>query len=54
MERTLYLWRSTDERAATGAPGAAHDQHLVVLTDRDGADIVLVAQLRRVGGLLSA
>ena len=36
MEQTLYLWRNSEERFAV-------DLRLVVLTDRDGADIVLVA-----------
>ena len=39
MERTLYLWRNSEEMFAV-------DLHLVVLADRDGADIVLVARLR--------
>ena len=39
MERTLYLWCSSEERVAV-------DLHLVILADRDGADIVLVARLR--------
>ena len=30
MERTLYLWRSSEEKVAV-------DLHLVVLADRDGA-----------------
>ena len=40
MERMLYLWRSSEERVAV-------DQHLVVLADKGGAHVVLVAQLRR-------
>ena len=38
MERTLYLWRSSEKRAAV-------DLHLVALAGRDGAYIVLVVQL---------
>ena len=40
MERTLYLWRSSEKRAAV-------DLHLVALAGRDGAYVVLVVQLRR-------
>ena len=38
MERTLYLWRSYEEKVTV-------DLHLVALTDQDGAHIVLMAQL---------
>ena len=38
MERTLYLWRSSEEKVAV-------DLHLIVLADRDGAHIVLIVQL---------
>ena len=34
----LYLWRSSEEKVAV-------DLHLIVLADRDGAHVVLVAQL---------
>jgi hypothetical protein len=34
----------------TALVGAAHDLHLVVLADRDGAHVVLVAELRRQPG----
>ena len=40
MERTLYLWRSSEEKVEV-------DLHLFVLVDRDGADVVFVPQLRR-------
>ena len=36
MERTLYLWCSSEEKVAV-------DLHLVVLADEDGAYVVLVA-----------
>ena len=36
MERTLYLWRSSEEKVAV-------DLHLVVLADEYGAYIVFVA-----------
>ena len=36
MERTLYLWRSFEEKVAV-------DLHLVVLADEDGAYVVFVA-----------
>ena len=36
MERTLYLWRSSEEKVAV-------DLHLVVLADEDGAYVALVA-----------
>ena len=45
MERTLYLWHSSEKRATVNL-------HLVVLADRDGAYIVLVAQL--LGGRLQS
>ena len=35
MERTLYLWRSSEEKVAV-------DLHLVILADEDGAYVVLV------------
>ena len=38
MERTLYLWRSSEEKVAD-------DLHLIVLVDQDEAYVVLVAQL---------
>ena len=35
MERTLYLWRSSEEKVAV-------DLHLIVLVDEDGVYVVLV------------
>ena len=36
MERTLYLWRSSEEKVAV-------DLHLVVIADEDGVYVVFVA-----------
>ena len=38
MERTLYLWRSSEEKVAA-------DLRLVVLANKDGACVVFVVQL---------
>ena len=38
IKRMLYLWHSSEEKIAV-------DLHLVVLADKDGAHIVLMAQL---------
>ena len=38
MERTLYLWRSSEDKFAV-------DLHLVVLADKDGVHIVFVVLL---------
>ena len=40
MERTLYLWCSSEKKVTV-------DLHLVALANRDGAYVVLVAQLLR-------
>ena len=39
MERTLYLCRSSEDKVVL-------DLYLVVLADKDGADVVFVSQLR--------